>query len=190
MDIMYWPGLQEAGEIRCYGPGETVMPTGRPPDCVQVIEDGLARVTAHAGHGEDAFVRASGPGQVLGEELLLPRRAAERPRNRPRWRSQRARPWRSAVRPSSPAFARQRAEQQTAEWKARYNIRAGVEGTISQAVRATRLRRTPYHGQDKTHLASVLSATAINLIRADAWLNGTPIGTTRVSHLVRLDLAA
>ena len=87
-------------------------------------------------------------------------------------------------------LARQRAEQQTAEWKARYNIRAGVEGTISQAVRATRLRRTPYHGQDKTHLASVLSATAINLIRADAWLNGTPLGTTRVSHLARLNLAA
>ena len=48
----------------------------------------------------------------------------------------------------------------------------------------------PLHGQDKTHLASVLSATAINLIRADAWLNGTPLGTTRVSHLARLDLAA
>jgi transposase len=87
-------------------------------------------------------------------------------------------------------LARQRAEQQTAEWKARYDIRAGVEGTISQAVRATRLRRTPYHGQPKTHLASILSATAVNLIRTDAWLNGTPLGTTRVSHLARLDLAA
>ena len=70
-------------------------------------------------------------------------------------------------------LARQRAEQQTPQWKARYDIRAGVEGTISQAVRRTRLRRTPYRGQPKTHLASVLSATAINLIRADAWLNGT-----------------
>jgi Transposase DDE domain len=87
-------------------------------------------------------------------------------------------------------LARARAEQQTPEWKARYNIRAGVEGTISQAVRTTRLRRTPCHGQDKTHLASVLSATAINLIRTDAWLNGTPPGTARVSHLARLDLAA
>ena len=57
-------------------------------------------------------------------------------------------------------LARQRAEQQTPGWKARYNVRAGVEGTISQAARATRLRRTPYHGQDKTHLANVLSATA------------------------------
>ena len=87
-------------------------------------------------------------------------------------------------------LARQRAEQQTAQWKARYDIRAGIEGTISQAVRRTRLRRTPYRGQAKTHLANVLSATAINLIRVDAWLNGTPLGATRVSHLARLDLAA
>lgn len=48
------------------------MPAGR-PDCVQVIEDGLVRVTAHAGRGGDAFLRACGRGQVLGEELLLPR---------------------------------------------------------------------------------------------------------------------
>jgi transposase len=87
-------------------------------------------------------------------------------------------------------LARHRAEQQTPEWKARYNIRAGIEGTISQAVRATRMRTTPYHGHGKTHLASVLNATALNLIRADAWLNGTPLGTTRVSHLARLNLAA
>jgi transposase len=87
-------------------------------------------------------------------------------------------------------LARQRAEQQTPEWKARYNVRAGVEGAISQAVRATRMRRTPYHDRGKTHLASILNATAINLIRTDAWLNGTPLGTTRVSHLARLDLAA
>lgn len=87
-------------------------------------------------------------------------------------------------------LARQRARRQTPGWKARYNLRAGVEGTISQAVRATRLRRTPYPGQDKTRLANVLNATAVNLIRADAWLNGTPLGTTRVSHLARLDPAA
>ena len=80
MDIRYWPGLQEAGETRLYHPGETVIPAGRPPDCVQVIEDGLVRVTAHAGRGEDAFLRACGPGQVLGEELLL--RRGERPGGR------------------------------------------------------------------------------------------------------------
>lgn len=80
MDIMYWPGLQEAGESRCYRPGESIIPAGRPPDCVQVIEEGLVRVTAHAGRSEDAFLRACGPGQVLGEELLL--RRGERPGGR------------------------------------------------------------------------------------------------------------
>nr|WP_312847766.1 transposase [Streptomyces sp. WAC 01325] len=83
-----------------------------------------------------------------------------------------------------------RAEQQTDAWKERYDARAGVEGTTSQAVRRTRLRRTPYRGQGKTHLANVLSATALNIIRADAWLNGTPLGTTRASHLARLTLTA
>ncbi|WP_331748555.1 transposase [Streptomyces chartreusis] len=82
------------------------------------------------------------------------------------------------------------AQQQTDEWKERYDARAGVEGTISQGVRRSRLRRTPYRGRHKTHLANVLSATALNVIRADAWLNGTPLGTTRVSHLTRLTLAA
>ncbi|MFJ9908904.1 transposase [Streptomyces sp. NPDC101152] len=82
-----------------------------------------------------------------------------------------------------------RDEQQTDAWKERYDARAGVEGTISQAVRRTRLRRTPYRGQDKTHLANVLSATALNIIRVDAWLNGTSLGTTRACHLARLALA-
>lgn len=95
-----------------------------------------------------------------------------------------------AVPRAARGLARQRAWRQTPEWKARCNIRAGAGGTISQAVRATRLRTTPYHGQPKTHLASVLSATAVNLIHADARLNGTPPGTTRVSHLTRLVLAA
>ncbi|WP_327576250.1 IS1182 family transposase [Streptomyces sp. NBC_00145] len=83
-----------------------------------------------------------------------------------------------------------RAEQQTDAWKERYAVRAGVEGTISQAVRRTHLRRTPYRGQSKTHLANILSATALNITRVDAWLNGTPLGSTRVSHLARLTLAA
>ncbi|WTW14362.1 IS1182 family transposase [Streptomyces sp. NBC_00019] len=79
-----------------------------------------------------------------------------------------------------------RAEQQTDAWKERYDARAGVEGTISQAVRRTRLRRTPYQGLHKTHLANILSATAVNIARVDAWLNGTPLGATRVTHLARL----
>jgi transposase len=83
-----------------------------------------------------------------------------------------------------------RHEQQTKEWKARYDIRAGVEGTISQAVRRTGIRRTRYTGLAKTHLGNVLAATAINLIRLDAWLINTPLGKTRTSHFATLDLTA
>ncbi|MEV0595405.1 transposase, partial [Nonomuraea cavernae] len=75
----------------------------------------------------------------------------------------------------------------TDDWKERYKIRAGVEGTISQAVRSG-MRRTRYLGLNKTHLANALSAAAINLIRMDAWLTQTPLGATRASHFTQLDL--
>ncbi|MER6378341.1 transposase [Streptomyces mirabilis] len=83
-----------------------------------------------------------------------------------------------------------RAEQQTDLWKERYDVRAGVEGTISQAVRRAHLRHTPYRGQSKTHLTNILSAPALNTTRVDAWQNDTPIGATHVSHLSRLALSA
>ncbi|MFE4411787.1 transposase, partial [Streptomyces sp. NPDC056821] len=81
-------------------------------------------------------------------------------------------------------------EQQTEEWKQRYDIRAGIEGTISQVVRRTGIRHTRYTGLAKTHLGNILAAAAINIIRIDAWLTGTPLGSTRTSHLARLELAA
>ncbi|MFI1338643.1 IS1182 family transposase, partial [Streptomyces sp. NPDC020845] len=68
-----------------------------------------------------------------------------------------------------------RAEQQTEEWKKRYHTRAGVEGSISQAVRRTGARRTRYRGLAKTSLAQVLTAAALNLYRLDAWWTGTPL---------------
>ena len=50
-----------------------------------------------------------------------------------------------------------------------------MEGTIHQAVSATGARRTRYAGLRKTALAHVLTATAINLIRIDAWWTGPPL---------------
>ncbi|MCA2191026.1 IS1182 family transposase, partial [Nonomuraea cavernae] len=66
-----------------------------------------------------------------------------------------------------------RREQESQAWKERYAVRAGVEGTISQAVRAGGIRRTRYRGLLKTRLAHLLTATAINLIRLDAWWTDT-----------------
>src|SRR5262249_50757028 len=47
-------------------------------------------------------------------------------------------------------LAKRREEQQTEEWKKRYDIRAGAEGTIPQAVRRPGIRRTRYTGLSKT----------------------------------------
>lgn len=85
---------------------------------------------------------------------------------------------------------RVRAEQSTDEWKERYAARAGVEGTVHQVVAVAGARRTRYIGLAKTHLAHVLTAAAVNLIRLDAWWNETPLARTRISRLAALDLAA
>lgn len=87
------------------------------------------------------------------------------------------------------ALEQARAEQQTDAWKERYKIRAGVEGTISQAA-LMGMRRTRYIGLAKTHLGIVLTACAINLTRLDSWLTDTPMGTTRTSRFTDLELAA
>jgi transposase len=79
-----------------------------------------------------------------------------------------------------------RAEQRTASWRDRYKIRAGVEGTIAQASHVTGIRRARYTGLTKIRLEHLLAATAVNLIRLDAyWSDRT--GATRTTHLQRLD---
>jgi len=54
-----------------------------------------------------------------------------------------------------------RKREKTEEYKAEYARRAGIEGTISQGVRAYSLRRAKYVGLAKTHLQHVLFARAI-----------------------------
>jgi transposase len=82
-----------------------------------------------------------------------------------------------------------RAAQDTPGFKARYRARAGVEGTIAQATHVTGIRRARYLGLDKTRPEHLAAATAINLIRLDAWYNGKPLDRTRTTHLQRLELA-
>jgi transposase len=86
--------------------------------------------------------------------------------------------------------ARQR--QQTSQFKERYKVRAGVEGTISQGTRTFGLRRTRYIGLDKTHLQHVVTAAAINLTRAVSWLmqSDPSKAQTRISHFAALAPAA
>lgn len=80
--------------------------------------------------------------------------------------------------------ARQR--QTTEAFKQLYGKRAGVEGTLSQGIRAFGLRRARYIGQAKTHLQHILIAVAINIVRVVEWVKGTPRATTRLSPFARL----
>ena len=80
-----------------------------------------------------------------------------------------------------------RAGQTSQQWKARYNIRAGVEGTLRQATHVTGIRRARYLGLNKTRLEHNAAAAAVNLIRLDAWWTGRPLDRTRTSHLQQLD---
>ena len=82
-----------------------------------------------------------------------------------------------------------RATQDTPGWQARYARRAGVEGTIRQGVAVTGMRRARYRGLPKTQLEHVFSATALNLIRLDAYWNGHALDRSRTSHLTRLEHA-
>jgi transposase len=84
------------------------------------------------------------------------------------------------------ALSAAREAQLTPEWKKQYKCRAGVEGTISQGVRAFGLRQARYLGRAKTHLQNILTAAAINLSRIVAWLSDVPQERTRVTHFAKL----
>ena len=79
-----------------------------------------------------------------------------------------------------------RLAQQSSEWRNLYQERAGIEGTISQSVRGYGLRQTRYIGKAKTHLHNIAVASAVNIVRGLAWLEGKPLEKTRVSRFAGL----
>lgn len=79
-----------------------------------------------------------------------------------------------------------RKRQHTTEFKASYAARAGIEGTLSEGVRVSELRRSRYVGRAKTHLHHILSAAAINLRRFGAWVADTPRSHTRTPAFIKL----
>jgi transposase len=84
------------------------------------------------------------------------------------------------------ALQRAREREKTAEFKAHYTKRAGIEGTISRAVRTCEVRRSRYIGLRKTHLHHLLSATSLSFLRVGEWLMGEPKAKTRRSPFARL----
>ncbi|MFE5806223.1 IS1182 family transposase [Streptomyces sp. NPDC056491] len=65
---------------------------------------------------------------------------------------------------------RVRTEQQSPEWKTRYAVRSGVEGTVNEFAHGHGMRRCRYRGQGKAHIQHVLTAIAVNIER----LSGLP----------------
>jgi transposase len=72
------------------------------------------------------------------------------------------------------------------EGRQHYQRRAGVEGTLSQGVRAFGLRRTRFRGLAKTHLQHIATAAAITVTRIVAWLEEGPRAKTRTSRFAAL----
>ena len=62
----------------------------------------------------------------------------------------------------------------------------GIEGTLSQGVRAFGLRQCRYRGLPKTRLQHLAIAAAINIDRLAAWLDGRPHTHTRTSRFAAL----
>ena len=92
------------------------------------------------------------------------------------------------IRPQARSQALQASRQRQAMegFKEQYNQRAGIEGTLSQGIRACGLRQARYRGQANVQLQHALTAAALNLARLYAWLIGQSRATTRQPAFVRL----
>jgi transposase len=88
--------------------------------------------------------------------------------------------------PQHEALQAARRFQTTAAFKAQYDVRAGVEGTLSQGLRVCDLRRARYVGLAKTRLQHVLSAAGLNLRRLGAWWDERPFAPTRSAAFLAL----
>jgi len=89
-------------------------------------------------------------------------------------------------RPQSEALQAAQAWYAGDEGHRQYGRRAGVEGTLSQGIRAYGLRRTRYRGLPKTHVQHVATAAAINIDRIVAWVDQRPRAQTRTSRFAAL----
>lgn len=102
------------------------------------------------------------------------------------------RPRRLVVRPEAEhkLLQQRRKWQETEEFKIKYAGRAGIEGTLAQAIQGLALRQCRYVGQAKAHLQHVMTAAAMNIIRVVAWLKGDKLAQTRSSHFATLAIPA
>src|SRR4051794_29371725 len=96
------------------------------------------------------------------------------------------RPLRLPPRAEHEALKAARGQLTTEGGRRRYARRAGIEGTISQGVRAFGLRRARYRGLARTRLQHVATAAAIDRGRLGDWFRSIPRAATRTSRFAAL----
>ncbi len=82
--------------------------------------------------------------------------------------------------------------QHTATFQEEYALRSGIESTHAQGIHRSDLRRARYVGLTKTRLQHILTAIALNMVRAVQWLIDTsptesPLPKTRLSRFAALE---
>lgn len=97
-------------------------------------------------------------------------------------------PRRITIHPEPVHEARMRAQhaQDTEAWKKDYHTRAGIEGTVSEAVRGPGLRHSRYRGLAKAHVQNIAIGIALNVSRLGAHYDTTRAASrrpTRIHHL-------
>jgi transposase len=148
-------------------------------------------VTCPTGHQSRYWKPATGPRGKPTIQVLFDKKTCAGCSVRTRCTRSKAGPRELTLHPQAQHLARQiaRARQHTDAFKELYKNRAGVEGTISQAVFACGMRRTRYRGVMKTHLQHLATAAAINLQRFVGWLWDVPRSITCKSPFARLALS-
>jgi transposase len=84
------------------------------------------------------------------------------------------------------ALQQARHRQETDAFWQLYRRRAGVEGTIDNAMNVKGARRARYTGLARTHFQQLMTATAINIERVTRWLLGERPKATYVSSFAAL----
>ena len=84
------------------------------------------------------------------------------------------------------AIQARRSEQTSKEFQKRYAKRSGIEGTISQGIRANDLRVSRFFGKDKTHLKHIFTAVAMNVTRLFSWHMGDTPAIARISSFASI----
>lgn len=74
-----------------------------------------------------------------------------------------------------------RKREETESYKILAPKRAGIEGTISQLIRRTNMRRSRYIGLAKTRLQVAASAAAVNVVHLWNFLCNVPLAQTRIT---------